>query len=75
MYFSVRSLAVAHFFNGVNYMEFDNKVFLELLYDLDRVCGEIKKIEDKVCKICNANAKSHSTAYTFNTNKNNKKEK
>lgn len=56
-------------------MEFDNKVFLELLYDLDRVCGEIKKIEDKVCKICNANAKSHPTTYTFDTNENNKKKK
>ena len=56
-------------------MEFDNKVFLELLYDLDKVRSEIRIIEDKVCKICNANTKPPATVTTINTDKSNDKSK
>lgn len=60
---------VTHFFNGVNYLKLETGELLEILYDLDRIRGEIKKIENKICKICNEKSESKPVTYTIKDEK------
>ena len=71
--FSVR-LSGRTFFIEVNYMEFNRDVFMDLLMDLDRLKGQISKIQNKISKMYLSCSKPQPTTNAHKENDNGKKQ-